>query len=427
MLTILLQLIDRLKAIQSRAPDWQILADRVKKFVISTSSIAGGIIFIGFLNNSIFTSSVEIEPIKIPDSFVQKGYSPEIATVRVLDEVAKIREVSTVNLRSKSIKTKLPGEELSKLQSQPLVGGIDINLIKSLVQTSLGIRQERISSEITISEANGKVSYSVRMRSNFDHKLLVDFSSDKDIPGLLREIAIKLVERVDPVAASSYYRWNKDYRNSLRLIDEALRDDRTDDDLYALNNRASMYIQLKKYDLAQGDLDRVFAADQNFAWSINVQSYLLNETGKHQEALIWAKRAQKLLSDRWQPYANAGDAYKGLKNFELAKAEYLDALDRNPNWFLQYLEMVDFFTLIKDEKNLDRTFLQALRRFPRNTELLLKYTNYLVERGRPEQAAHYLTLAYQESPDSPEVWSAYLTFSGPKDKILESEIKKKMH
>jgi len=421
------QLLKRLKTLLSQLPNWQVFTDRAKKFLISLSSIAGGIIFIGFLSNSIFLNSVEIEPIKVPDGFSQKGYTSEIATIQILDEVSKIREIATVHLQSKNIKSKLPGEELSKLQSQPLIGGIDINMIKSLIQSSLGIRQEKISSEITTSEVNGKITYFIRMRSNFEHKLLVDFSSDRNITELLREIAIKLVERIDPVAAASYYRWKKDYKNSFRLIEEALKDDRFDDDLYALNNRASLYVQLKKYDLAQSDLDRVFAIDPNFAWSINVQSYLFNEIGKHQEALVWAKRAQKLLSDRWQPYANTGDAYKGINELDKAKDEYLKALDRNPNWALQYTELIDFFSSIDDEKNLERTFFKAIRKFPRNPEILLKYTKYLIERQRLEQAANYLNLAYQESPNNPEIWDIYLKFAGPKDKTLESEIKKKIN
>ncbi len=249
----------------------------------------------------------------------------------------------------------------------------------------------------------------------------------KDIPELLREVAIKLVESVDPVAASSYYRWRKDYKNSFRLIDEALKDDRLDDDLYALNNRASMYIQLKKFDLAQSDLDRVFTIDPNFAWSINVQSYSLNEIGKHQEALVWAKRAQKLLPDRWQPYANAGDAYKGMNATSAAKVEYLNALDRNPNWAIQYAELIEFFSSTADEKSLERTFFQAIKKFPRNPDLLLKYTAYLSEKNRLEQAANYLALAYQEAPENREIWDAYLKFNGPKDKSIEAEIKKKMN
>jgi len=420
------KLLEWLKARLARLPDWEVLIERAKKFIVSVSLIAGGLIFIGFIKNTILTNSVEIEPIKIPDGFSQKGYTPEIATIQILDEVSKIREISTANLRSKNIKTKSPGEDLSKLQSQYLIGGIDINLIKSLIQTSLGIQHERISGEITVSELNGKMTYFVRMRSSINHKLLVDFRSEKDVSELLRDVAIKLVERMDPVAASSYYRWRKDYQNSFRLIEEALKDDRPDDDLFALNNRASMYIQLKKFDLAQRDLDRIFSINAEFPWAVNIQSYLFNEVGRHQEALLWAKRAQKLLPDLWGPRANAGDAYKGIGEFSEAKAEYLRALDRVPNWVLQYIELIDFFSLIANEKNLEKVFVQGIKKFPRDPDLLLRYSRYLAERNLLEQAAHYLTLAYQEAPDRPEVWDAYLKFVGPKDKTIELEIKAKI-
>ena len=75
----------------------------------------------------------------------------------------------------------------------------------------------------------------------------------------------------------------------------------------------------------------------------------------------------------------------------------------------------------------EQTFLKAIRKFPRNSEVLLKYTKHLIERQRLEQAANYLSLAYQESPNNTEIWDVYIKFAGPKDKAIEEEIKKKMN
>jgi Tfp pilus assembly protein PilF len=94
---------------------------------------------------------------------------------------------------------------------------------------------------------------------------------------------------------------------------------------------------------------------------------------------------------------------------------------------IQYIELIDFFSSINDEKNLEQTFLKAIRKFPRNSEVLLKYTKHLIERQRLEQAANYLSLAYQESPNNTEIWDVYIKFAGPKDKAIEEEKKKKMN
>ena len=133
------------------------------------------------------------------------------------------------------------------------------------------------------------------------------------------------------------------------------------------------------------------------------------------------------MRSEWQPYANAGDAYKGINEPAKAKDEYLKALDRNPNWVIQYTELIDFFSSINDEKNLEKTFLKAIRKFPRSPEILLKYTKHLIEKQRLEQAVNYLSLAYLESPNNPEIWDIYIKFAGPKDKAIEEEIKKKIN
>lgn len=76
--------------------------------------------------------------------------------------------------------------------------------------------------------------------------------------------AIKIIEKMDPVVAASFYRWRKDNENSLRMIDEALRNDEPYDDNYALVGRAQIYIQSKKYELAQADLNKIFESTNKF-------------------------------------------------------------------------------------------------------------------------------------------------------------------
>ncbi len=58
---------------------------------------------------SVTTSSVVFEPLQVPTLFVEQGYSPEITTTRILDEVARINELSTTTKlliqRTKTIRT----------------------------------------------------------------------------------------------------------------------------------------------------------------------------------------------------------------------------------------------------------------------------------------------------------------------------------
>ena len=253
----------------------------IKSASVSLLSFFAVIVILLTLYKSFKSTDIKVEPLQVPNSFVEKGFTPEITTVRLLDEVSKIHKISTSSLPGrKNISTKLPGDEISKLQSLPVVGAIDFKSIQNLIQDTFGVSRSTISGEITAVTKDSVPAYQVRIRSSPENILLVDLEKQGEISEVIKAAAIKLVEGMDPLAAASYYRWNKDTDNFLRMIDEALRNDDPEDDVYALLQRASSYTQRKKFDLAQDDLNQMFKKDPSFPWAINVQSYLFNEQKK---------------------------------------------------------------------------------------------------------------------------------------------------
>ena len=153
----------------------------------------------------------------------------------------------------------------------PGAGGIDFKTIQTLIQETFGIKKEKITGEITGKIKKDSVIYHVRIRSMPENTLLVDLSEQSDVPELIKTIALKLVERLEPTVAASYYRLNKDQVNALRLLDQALRDDDTSDDVIARVQRASLFSQQGKFELAQADLNVAFALEPKSPQALNVQ------------------------------------------------------------------------------------------------------------------------------------------------------------
>ena len=390
--------------------------------VVLLSSFAVVVVFLT-LYKSIKTTDIQVEPLQVPTSFSEKGFTSEITTIRLLDEISKIHKISTSSRYGrKNISNKLPGDEISKLQSLPVVGGIDFKSIQNLLQDTFGISRSRISGEITIITKDSNPTYQIRIRSLPENVLLVDIEKQGDISEVIKASAIKLVESLDPLAASSYYRWNKDADNSLRMIDEALRNDDLGDDIYALLQRASGYVQRKKFDLAQDDLNQIFKKDPNFPWAINVQSYLFNEQKDYTKGLEWSTKAVQLLPNYWQPHSNLADSLAGLGKIQDAEAEYLKTIELNPTWASQYVDVILFLQTHNKNADIEKLFHKGIRKFPTNPQLLVLYINYLDKLGRKEQALHYLNSAYRSNPNDPLVWDGYMNFTGPKDPKIESEI-----
>lgn len=399
------------------------ILDLVKSGSMSLLSIFVVVVIFLTLYKSFKTTDIQVEPLQVPISFSEKGFTSEITTIRLLDEISKIHKISTSSLPSrKNISNKLPGDEISKLQSLPVVGTIDFKSIQNLIQDTFGISRSRISGEVTVITKDLNPTYQVRIRSLPENVLLVDFEKQGEISEVIKASAIKLVESLDPLAAASYYRWSKDTDNFLRMVDESLRNDDSGDDIYALLQRASSYIQRKKFDLAQDDLNQMFKKDPNFPWAINIQSYLFNEQKEYEKGFEWSSKAVKLLPNYWQPHSNLADSLAGLGKIQDAEAEYLKTIELNPTWASQYVDVILFLQANNKNADIEKLFHRGIRKFPTNSQLLVLYASYLDKLGRKEQALHYLNAAYKSNPSDPLVWDEYMNFIGPKDPKIEAEI-----
>lgn len=375
-----------------------------KSGLITLLVLAGSTIGAIGVFNSITTSEVIFEPLKVPEPFTDLGYSPEITTTQILDEVARINALSTSTKAVKSYGNKRPGEALASLHSLPGLNGLDIKEVQNIIQGLLGVKKERLSGEVTFTKSNDVTTYHVRIRQLPENKILVNFSTDAPIPEVINQISLKIVEKMDPAVAASYYRWSKDIDNSLRMVDEALRNDEDYDDNYALIGRAQIYIQKKKFDLAQRDIDRIFKNNPEFVPAINTQGYLYNETKEFDKALAFTKRAQKYWPNDWRPFNIAGDAYDGLGQGDEAEAAYIETIKRSPTWWSSYVEIAAFHLKRNRPDLAEESLHRGLMKFPENVTLLNQFAVLLLNEKRNEQAFNYLTKAHKIEPNNIEVW-----------------------
>ena len=374
---------------------------------------------------SLTNSEVVFEPLTVPAVFSDQGFSSEITTVRIMDEVARINGLSTSTKEKKHVGVKQPGDQLATLQALPALHGLDLRAVQSLIQGLLGVKKEKISGEITFTKEKDKATYHVRIRTLPQNTLLVNFSSQAEAPELIKETAIKLVEKLDPAVAASYYRWSKDIDNALRMVDEALRNSETYDDNYALVGRAQIYIGRHQFELAQQDLDRIFQADAKFVPAMTTQAYLFNEKKEHEKALTFALKAKEYWPERWQPYVNIGDALMGMGKEEEAESAFLSTISFNPTWWIVYDDIAHFFIRRGKREIAEQVYHKGLLKFPENPKLLLHYAQFLLSAQRKEQALNYLSKAYRVAPDDVAIWLELLKINEPRQESVLGEVQKK--
>ncbi len=401
--------------------------DLIKSFTLAIGSVVLVLLFVFVIGTAIFNTDTLVEPISVPPSFIEKGYTSEITTTRLLDEIAKVHSVSTTPMPKKDrLGNKQPGDDLMKLQSLPLAGRLDFNALQAVIQEAFGVKKERLTGEITYVQTNGKYAYQVRIRSKLANRLLVDFNVEKEIPDVLKDTAVKMVEQLEPVVAASYHAWTRDEQSRLRLIDEALRNEDPTDDAYALMDRFYFYSTRGNRVLAQEDISSVLARDPNFGPALCGQSLLYRQDKKYEESLAFATRCLDRWPNNWRSTLNMAYTYRALDRKPEAEAMYMQAVKLGITIPRELDRIAQYFRQQGQDNEALVVYADALRRSPDTVMLLVHYADILIKQRRFDQANQSLLKAYSVQPDEPEVWFELLRDEVSKDEGLKQALKLKL-
>lgn len=191
----------------------------------SSAAIGGGAV----AYKAVTTDPVVLEAVAVPSSLEEQGYSPEIATQRILDELASLNR-ATVSAKDR---TSFGDKRLDLADLDAGIAGLDLKQAIGILRELFGKTVHRISGEITQRKEGETTVYRVRLRQTPERTRLVEFEAKGDPDHLFRQVALKLLESVDPHVAAAVY-WNRlhDRDNALRLIDVVLNNDTPADDKY---------------------------------------------------------------------------------------------------------------------------------------------------------------------------------------------------
>ena len=365
----------------------------IKSGVVAIVSIIT-LLLIGALFIAAFSwNNTLLEPIKVPSSLESAGYTPEVVTKRVLDEIALINVTSTKH--NKKFNAHQPGDELIKLDSMPVAGSLDVKSIKTFIQDMFGIKHEKMTGEITAINEGGKTIYGVKIRQMPEDKILVDLNVDMPTKDLIQLIALNIVESKDPAVAATYLRNHKQDQKALAMIDRVLQDNDSSDDAYALSGRAHIYMRQGKLKLAQEDLSAALKLDPKFPSALALQVQLYLNQKKFSDALEVAKKEAEFYPERWQSYINLGDAYAGSGNKEQTQSSYRKAISLHPTSPIIYVKVADYLNNLGRISDADVVLHQGVTAFPNDSATFVILAEVLTKEDKLEEANQALLKAYE--------------------------------
>ena len=349
----------------------------------SSATIGGGVVTYKIINND----TVFVEPFKVPSSFEEQGYTSEITTNKILDELVNLNNKTTsAKDRAKFVDTKI---EIEQLETN--IAGFSFKEFASLAAEFFGKKTKKISGEITQIKKEDKIFYKVVLRQIPDRNYLVDYEIESNPEDIIKTTSLKLLERIDPhVAAALYFGIFRDRQNTNRMIDVVLSNDNPQNHKYSLNLRAQIAIGDKRYDDAWKDINKVLSLDPKFSAAHGSISYLYRSTKNYESALNAANDSINFGVDLPYGYYQKGMILKELNKFEDSIEQFKLSIKYNINFFPSYNQIG---LIYMDQNNFDESSKWFVKGIIIRPEFSYNYYNYgrlLIKMGPREKVCFNL-------------------------------------
>jgi tetratricopeptide (TPR) repeat protein len=371
-------------------------ADGVKSASITLIAAGAATITGVGVVNAVATDSVSVEPIKVPAPFVERGFTSEIATARLLDEITTFQRSSASEKERVSILDKSQGDELDKLQ--PSFGGVDVKRIQQAVQDSLGIKKQRITGEITFHKEGDDTVYHVRLRRLPANQVLSDLTVAGSPEQVLKKTAMAMIEVFDPHIAANIYWRDRDEDNALRMIDVVLNSDRKEDYKYSLNLRGNIHNSHKQFDESKKDFEQIMAIDPNFAAGHRMAAVRLLAQGQLDESLRESERSIELGPTKWYGYFQKAQVLRALKRDDEAESNFSRTIALKPPGPGPYLQAGQFMASRSKLGDAEATLRKGLANFPDSSVLYAGLGEVLQKKGQTDVALRAYRRAIELDP-----------------------------
>jgi hypothetical protein len=183
-------------------------------FVLSLSAVTTVIVVAALLVEDLTRNAIYIEPISVPKSMAELGYTPEVSARRLRDAINRV--VSAAH-------TSISGPNVALHGDQPDIVvptvGISLSTIARSIRGFLHIhKRQTISGEFT--EARGK--FQIRLRMDSAELFISDEVGLEKLDQLMDTAAMDVVGKVHPYLAAAA-RWQMDPDLALETADLVIR------------------------------------------------------------------------------------------------------------------------------------------------------------------------------------------------------------
>lgn len=313
-----------------RGFDW----GRASEWMSSLRSIVLDVVLLGLIVGAISIvvaeirhNSVVIDPIRLPETLSELGYSEDVAALRLWDAVVQINAATPT---AKERVTLLPASQ--RMDFEAAGSGVTLQTLVRLIRPFLGMEEIRIAGEfICTTPGCDQDGLALRLRvfrgdrmSMISLEPVGRMTGDREIDGYFRSAALELLRELDPYVVAFYlYQTDREAaeREALRLISPS---------------------------------------NPQRKWAMNLLGFIAADRGDYETAIGWYKRAVAADSDDEFAFAytNWGNALRAMGNLDEAIEKHARAVAIDPHYSNAF---INWANTLADKGDLDAALVKVAR------------------------------------------------------------------
>jgi tetratricopeptide (TPR) repeat protein len=322
-----------------------------------------------------------IEPIAVPKTLMERGYSPDVAALRLRD--AMIKFVSSVNTRMRQPEVALHAELPNIVV--PTVG-ISLDAVMSSIRTLLrSTRSQSIGGEFTI--VNNQLWLRLRLNN-------IEFYSSKEggdpekPEDLLVAAVPEAMKKTQPYFVAAWLYGNNDPDNALELVNwiTATLPESNENVVWAYSLKGIVLRERKDYQAAEEALHKALALNGQLATAHINLCAVWEETGKIADAIAECREAIRLDPKHPAAHSNLGNSLLSAGKGDQAIAEYREAIKLDPKNAMPHIGIGNVLKAAGKNDEAIAEYREAIKVDPKKASPHNALANTLASAGKDDEA-----------------------------------------
>jgi len=295
------------------------------KTAVVIVTFASAIILFKQLSNNAYL----VEPLQVPFSLAESGYTPEVTAQWVVDRMLAIkREATTIKEDSQPI-----APDAERFDMEVPGSGISLGTIGQALRESLGFQEKTISGEV-VSSGDG---FLLRLRISEGSGFSQVTVPNHDVDALIDAAAERAVQVTAPFMFASYLYAKGRTTELEKAIDYCLDNGPQEDRAWAFNLRGIALDEAGNWDGAIENYEKALQENPRLAVAYNNWANTLRNQGKYEDALEKLQDAVKLNADLVTPEMEANFLFSvGVQSIRSIEGSrelemYRLAIEKNPH------------------------------------------------------------------------------------------------